>query len=64
MGFCGQAPSNLPEFATFLVECGIDAISLNPDSFLAAVTHVPAAEALIGGEKGSAPPPATVKLVK
>lgn len=32
MGFCGQAPSDKIEFAKFLVECGIEAISLNPDS--------------------------------
>ena len=40
VGICGEAPSNHPEFAAFLVEYGIDCISLNPDSFLAAVTHV------------------------
>jgi pyruvate,water dikinase len=34
VGICGQAPSNYPEFAKFLVECGIDSISLNPDSFV------------------------------
>ena len=37
---CGQAPSNYPEFAGFLVESGIDSISLNPDSFVAATRHV------------------------
>ena len=31
IGICGQAPSDYPEFAEFLVECGIDSISLNPD---------------------------------
>jgi len=31
-GICGQAPSDHPEFAKFLVQCGIDSISLNPDS--------------------------------
>jgi len=40
VGICGQAPSNYPEFAAFLVEEGIDSISLNPDSFLATVQHV------------------------
>jgi pyruvate,water dikinase len=40
VGICGQAPSNYPEFAAFLVEQGIDSISLNPDSFIATVTHV------------------------
>ncbi|HLD04902.1 MAG TPA: phosphoenolpyruvate synthase [Candidatus Nanoarchaeia archaeon] len=31
IGICGQAPSDYPEFAEFLVECGIHSISLNPD---------------------------------
>ncbi|MDZ4228335.1 MAG: phosphoenolpyruvate synthase, partial [Candidatus Levybacteria bacterium] len=30
IGICGQAPSDYPEFAKFLVRCGIDSISLNP----------------------------------
>jgi pyruvate,water dikinase len=34
VGICGQAPSDYPEFAAFLVEQGIDSISLNPDSVL------------------------------
>ena len=34
IGFCGQAPSDHPEFFRFLVEEGIDAISLNPDSLI------------------------------
>jgi pyruvate,water dikinase len=34
IGICGQAPSDYPEFARFLVEEGIDSISLNPDSVL------------------------------
>jgi len=32
IGICGQAPSDYEEFATFLVECGIDSISLTPDT--------------------------------
>jgi pyruvate,water dikinase len=32
IGICGQAPSDFPEFAAFLVECGIDSMSLNPDT--------------------------------
>lgn len=32
VGICGQAPSDYPEFAAFLVDAGIDSISLNPDS--------------------------------
>jgi pyruvate,water dikinase len=34
IGICGQAPSDYPEFARFLVRCGIDSISLNPDTVL------------------------------
>jgi len=34
IGICGQAPSDFPEFAEFLVECGIDSISLNPDTMI------------------------------
>ena len=34
IGICGQAPSDYPEFARFLVESGIDSISLNPDSVM------------------------------
>ncbi len=32
IGICGQGPSDFPEFATFLVECGIDSMSLIPDT--------------------------------
>ncbi len=34
IGICGQAPSDHEEFAAFLVECGIDSISLNPDTVI------------------------------
>ena len=34
IGICGQAPSDYPEFAKFLVEEGIDSISLIPDSLI------------------------------
>jgi pyruvate, water dikinase len=34
IGICGQAPSDYPEFAQFLVELGIDSMSLNPDSVM------------------------------
>lgn len=45
VGICGQAPSDHPEFARFLVECGIDAISVNPDSVVGVLREVAAAEA-------------------
>jgi pyruvate,water dikinase len=34
IGICGQAPSDFPEFAEFLVECGIDSMSLIPDTVI------------------------------
>lgn len=45
VGLCGQGPSDHPEFAEFLVECGIDSISVTPDSFVAVKRHVATAEA-------------------
>ena len=44
IGLCGQAPSDHPEFAAFLVECGIDSISVSPDSFIAVKRQVAEAE--------------------
>jgi pyruvate,water dikinase len=44
VGLCGQAPSDHPEFAEFLVQCGIDSISVSPDSFIAVKQHVADAE--------------------
>lgn len=44
IGLCGQAPSDHPEFAEFLVECGIDSMSVSPDSFIAVKQIVAAAE--------------------
>jgi len=34
IGICGDAPSTYPEFTKFLVDCGIDSISLSPDSVM------------------------------
>jgi pyruvate,water dikinase len=45
IGLCGQAPSDHPEFAEFLVSCGIDSISVSPDSFVAVKRKVAEAEA-------------------
>ena len=44
IGLCGQAPSDYPEFAKFLVECGIDSMSLNPDAVLRTTRLVADAE--------------------
>ena len=44
VGICGQAPSDYPEFAAFLVEASIDSISLNPDSIIRVKQRVAAAE--------------------
>lgn len=54
VGLCGEAPSNHPDFAAFLVDCGIDSISLNPDGFVAAAQAVAEAEARQGGGAGAA----------
>jgi pyruvate,water dikinase len=40
VGLCGQAPSDHPEFAAFLVKAGIDSISVNPDSVLPVIKQV------------------------
>ena len=45
VGLCGQAPSDHPEFAEFLVDCGIDSMSVSPDSFLAVKQRIAAREA-------------------
>jgi pyruvate,water dikinase len=44
VGICGQAPSDYPEFAAFLVERGIDSISLNPDAVVSTKLRVLEAE--------------------
>ncbi|NPA32182.1 MAG: pyruvate, water dikinase [Aquificae bacterium] len=48
VGICGQAPSDFPEFAQFLVELGIDSISLNPDSVLKTMLAVVEMEKKLG----------------
>lgn len=45
VGLCGQAPSDYPEYAEFLVEAGIDSISVNPDSFVNVKDHIAKTEA-------------------
>lgn len=45
IGLCGQAPSDYPEFAQFLVEQGIDSISFNPDAIISGINNILKAEA-------------------
>ena len=45
IGICGQAPSDYPQFAEFLVKEGIDSISLNPDTVLKTRLHIAEVEA-------------------
>ncbi|WP_448565128.1 phosphoenolpyruvate synthase [Trichothermofontia sp.] len=49
IGICGQAPSDYPEFARFLVEEGIDSMSLNPDSVLKTILDIAKVESPDGG---------------
>lgn len=44
IGFCGQAPSDIPEIATFLVRHGINSISFNPDALLKGIENINNAE--------------------
>ncbi len=48
IGLCGQAPSDHPEFAEFLVKCGIDSMSVSPDSFMEVKRKVAETEAALG----------------
>ncbi|PKP27110.1 MAG: phosphoenolpyruvate synthase [Bacteroidetes bacterium HGW-Bacteroidetes-2] len=44
IGLCGQAPSDFPEFASFLVNAGINSISFNPDALLQGIQNINKAE--------------------
>ena len=48
IGICGQAPSDYEEFAEFLVECGIDSISLNPDTVIKTRLKIAEKERILG----------------
>jgi pyruvate,water dikinase len=50
-GICGQAPSDYPEIAEFLVRLGIDSISLNPDTVLRATTRILELEHSLGRDR-------------
>ena len=46
VGLCGQAPSDIPEFAQFLVKEGINSISFNPDALIKGIENILKAENL------------------
>ncbi|WP_081716083.1 phosphoenolpyruvate synthase [Paraburkholderia mimosarum] len=52
VGLCGEAPAHHPEFAAFLVECGIDSISVSPDSFVAVKRRVASSEPALDADAG------------
>ncbi len=52
IGLCGQAPSDAPRFARFLVEQGINSISFNPDALLKGIENIVAAEKEAPGNAG------------
>lgn len=51
IGLCGQAPSDFPEFAQFLVAQGIDSISFNPDAILKGIENIRLAEKAVKENK-------------
>jgi pyruvate,water dikinase len=57
IGICGQAPSDFPEFAQFLVECGIDSISLNPDTVIKTTLAILETEKKLGKAPSPTLPP-------
>jgi pyruvate,water dikinase len=55
IGICGQAPSDYPEFAEFLVQRGINSISLNPDTVIQTTHHILETEKSLALLKAKAP---------
>jgi pyruvate,water dikinase len=51
IGICGQAPSDYPDFAQFLVTCGIESISLNPDTVVPTTITIAKEEAKMKGKR-------------
>jgi pyruvate,water dikinase len=54
IGICGQGPSDYPDFAAFLVELGIESMSLNPDTVVRTTVAIAAQEAKLKGKKKEA----------
>jgi pyruvate, water dikinase len=51
-GLCGQAPSDYPDMAEYLVELGIDSLSLNPGTVVATTQRILEVEARLAGRRG------------
>ncbi|MEI6378881.1 MAG: phosphoenolpyruvate synthase [Candidatus Falkowbacteria bacterium] len=60
VGICGQAPSDFPDFARYLVDCGIDSISLNPDTVIRTTMDLAAYEKTIISKGTAKTPMATM----
>jgi pyruvate,water dikinase len=56
VGICGQAPSDFPDFAAFLVKRGIDSISLSPDAFVRTTLQILEVERALAGRRQRARP--------
>jgi pyruvate,water dikinase len=56
VGICGQAPSDYPEFATFLVELGIDSVSLSPDAVVPTTLRILETERVLGSASADGGP--------
>lgn len=56
VGICGQAPSDYPDFAAFLVERGIDSVSLSPDAVVPTTLRILEEEGSVGGEYAESDP--------
>ena len=54
IGICGQAPSDYPEFAEFLVKRGSNSISLNPDTVIQTTHHILDTEKALAKEDAAA----------
>ena len=63
VGICGQAPSDYPEFAEFLVQEGIDSISLNPDTVLKTRERIAAMEKKVAAKPSGIKIAAATKML-
>ena len=64
IGICGQGPSDLPDFANFLVEQGIESMSLNPDVVVKTIVNVAKLEHTMEGQNAKKTPAPAHKAAK